>query len=410
MSLKNPQVLKVKDDVYWTGVIDWHMKTFHGYETREGSTYNSFLIMDEQPTLVDTVKAPFCNQMIERVRTLIPLDKIKYVVVNHLEPDHAGSLPEMMKVMPNATIVTSTRGLANMERVLGPVSGPKQTVKTGDTLCIGKRTLSFVDTPMLHWPESMMTYSSYDKVLFSSDGFGQHYASSKRFDDEMDAHEKELVREAMVEYIANILGCFAPSIKRALPALSQLEIDTICNAHGVIWRSKEGVQHAIKTYVDFAEGKHLKKKVLILFDTMYGSTETMARAIEAGVLSTGAHCKSISASARGITEIAREAFDSAAIAVGSPALNRGTMPTIASALAYMSGLDLIKGKSVGVFGSYGWSPMGVTGILKQLEAAGGQKVADPIAQNWRCDDAVLERCFELGRQLGEQALAVAGQQ
>ena len=407
MSLKTPQVCKVKDDVFWTGVIDWHVKTFHGYETREGSTYNSFLIMDEQPTLIDTVKAPFSKQMIERVRTLISLDKIKYMVVNHLEPDHAGALPEIMKLLPNATIVTSTKGLANMERVLGPVVGPKQAVKTGDTLCIGKRTLAFVETPMLHWPDSMMTYSAYDKILFSIDGFGQHFASSKRFDDEFDAYEIEHVREAMTEYTANILGCFGNVIKKYLPALVPLDIETICNAHGVIWRSKEGVAYAVKQYADFAEGKHLKKKVLILFDTMYGSTETMARAIEAGVLSAGAECKSISASTRGITEIAREAFDSAAIAVGSPALNRGPMPTISGAVSYIGGLDLVKGKNVGVFGSYGWSPMGVNGVMKTLESFGGIKVMEPIAQNWKCDDAVLERCYELGRQLGEKAVAAA---
>lgn len=409
MSLKTPQVLKVKDDVYWTGVIDWHIKTFHGYETKDGSTYNSFLIMDEKPTLIDTVKAPFCTQMVERVRTLIPLDKIQYVVVNHLEPDHAGSLPEVMKLLPNATIVTSTKSLANMERVLGPVPGPKQAVKTGDVLNIGKRNLSFVETPMLHWPESMMTYSDYDKILFSIDGFGQHYASGKRFDDEMDSHEIEHVREAMTEYTANILGCFAPMIRRALPALSKLDIETICNAHGVIWRSKEGVAYAIKQYADFAEGKHLKKKVLIIFDTMYGTTETMARAIEAGVLSTGAECKCISASVRGTTEIAREAFDSSAIAVGSPALNRGNMPPISAALSYIGGLDLVKGKGVGVFGSYGWSPMGITAMMKTLEANGGVKVMEPITQNWKCDDAVLERCFELGRQLGERALAAGAE-
>lgn len=407
MSLKTPQVLKVKEDVYWTGAIDWHIKTFHGYETREGTTYNSFLIMDEKPTLIDSVKAPFCKDMVERVRSLIPLDKIQYIVVNHLEPDHAGSLPELMKLLPNATIVTSGKSLANMEKVLGPVPGNKQAVKTGDKLNIGKRTLSFVETPMLHWPESMMTYSDYDKILFSIDGFGQHYASGKRFDDEMDAHELALVREACIEYMANILGCFGPVIKRCLPAIAALDIETICNAHGVVWRSKEGVDWVVRLYSAFAENKHLRPKVVILFDTMYGSTETMARAIEAGVLSTGAECKAISLSSRGLTEVARETFDAAAVAVGTPALNRGPMPTVAGALSYIGGLDLLKGKSVGVFGSYGWAPMAVGGVMKTVEGFGGVKVMEPVTQNWKCDDAVLERCVELGKQLGEKAIAAA---
>eukprot|EP00766_Chilomastix_caulleryi_P003331 gnl/Chilomastix_caulleri/440.p1 GENE.gnl/Chilomastix_caulleri/440~~gnl/Chilomastix_caulleri/440.p1 ORF type:complete len:250 (+),score=87.35 gnl/Chilomastix_caulleri/440:711-1460(+) len=231
---------------------------------------------------------------------------------------------------------------------------------------------------------------------------------AKDFDDEFTGLEIEHVHEAMTEYTANILGCFGNVIKKYLPALAPLDIETICTAHGVVWRSKEGVAYALKQYQDFAEGKHLKKKVLIVCDTMYGSTETMARAIEAGVLSVGAECKSISAANRGVTEIAREAFDAAAIAVGSPALNRGTLPTIAGSVTYIGNLDLVKGKSIGTFGSYGWSPMGITGLQTTLESFGGSKVSEPIVQNWKCDDAVLEKCYDLGRKLGEKAL-LAGQ-
>ena len=170
-------------DVYWVGAVDWNVRDFHGYQTDRGSTYNAYVIRDERSVLIDTVKAPFADVLLRNVNEVLNLSSLTYVVCNHAEPDHSGSLSAVMSRYPQAELVCNAKCKDALSRHYD-VSGWKfKVVADGDTLSLGRKTLAFADTPMAHWPESMVTYLTDDRLLFSMDAFGQHYASSERFDD-----------------------------------------------------------------------------------------------------------------------------------------------------------------------------------------------------------------------------------
>ena len=178
----------LKDGVNWVGVVDWNLRDFHGYITYRGATYNSYLISDEKIALVDTVKSTFSEELAEKISELTSFEKIDYIIVNHVEMDHSSSLPVIAKLAKNAKIIASTRGKDALIEHYGPDFERVETVKTGDEIKLGKRTLRFLEAPMLHWPDSMFTYLVEDKILMPNDAFGQHLASSGRFDDEVDEH------------------------------------------------------------------------------------------------------------------------------------------------------------------------------------------------------------------------------
>ena len=171
------KAIEVKKGIYWVGAVDWSVRNFHGYTTNRGATYNAYLIIDEKITLIDTVKAPFAGELLARIRSVVDPEKIDYVVSNHVEMDHSGALPVIMKACPNAKVVTSApSGVKGLTAHYGEYD--YMPVKGGDTLSLGERSLAFVTTPMVHWPDNMVTYCPEEKILFSNDAFGQHYASN----------------------------------------------------------------------------------------------------------------------------------------------------------------------------------------------------------------------------------------
>ena len=179
--------VEMLNNIYWVGAIDWNIRHFHGfsYSTHRGTTYNAYLIIDKKIALVDTVYKSFSEEMIERIKKVLDPAKISYIIANHVESDHSGSIKELLKLAPNATIVGTEKCKEGLEKhYFG--DWKFQTVKTGDTLNLGERTLTFLEAPMLHWPDTMFTYIEKDSLLLSNDGFGQHLASSSRFDDEVD--------------------------------------------------------------------------------------------------------------------------------------------------------------------------------------------------------------------------------
>ena len=266
------KAIEMKKGIYWVGAVDWSMRSFHGYSTRRGSSYNAYLILDEKITLIDTVKAPFVTELLERVSSVVDPKKIDYIVSNHVEPDHSGSLPIVAKCCPNAKIVTSApNGLKGLTGRYGEL--PYQAVKTGETLSLGARTLSFVATPMLHWPDSMVTYCPEEKILFSNDAFGQHLAANRRFDDENDMH---IIMEEAKKYYANILMLYGKQAQTALSALGGLPIEMILTGHGVSWRAH--IPEILDAYKKWSAGE-LEEKAVVVFDSMWGSTERLAKAI-----------------------------------------------------------------------------------------------------------------------------------
>jgi flavorubredoxin len=203
----------LKEGIFWVGVVDWNIRDFHDYLTSRGSSYNAYLIKDEKIALIDTVKAWFCNELVEHISELTSLEKIDYIIVNHVEMDHSSSLPIVTKLAKNAKILATVRGKEELIKHYGKEFERVETVKSGDTIKLGKRTLTFLEAPMLHWPDSMFTYVVEDKVLMPNDAFGQHLASSGRFDDEVD---QEILMEEAVTYYANILMPFAPLIVKKI--------------------------------------------------------------------------------------------------------------------------------------------------------------------------------------------------
>ena len=235
--------IELKPDIYWVGGIDWDIRNFHGYLTQRGTTYNSYLIMDKKITLVDTVKHYLFDEMIERIKAITDPSKIDYIISNHVEMDHSGSIPKLLELCPKAKVITSTRGEKGL-RLHYKKDLNFKVVNSGDTLNIGKRTLHFVHIPMVHWPDSMVTYSPQDEILFSSDAFGQHLASSGRFDDEADP---AVVMQEAAKYYANILMPFGSLIPPVAEKLGTLKIKIIAPDHGVIWRSDPAGEHLLRT-------------------------------------------------------------------------------------------------------------------------------------------------------------------
>ncbi|MFO8009937.1 MAG: FprA family A-type flavoprotein [Dehalococcoidia bacterium] len=384
--------VQLTDRVYWVGAIDWNIRNFHGYSTHRGTTYNCFLIMDEKIALIDTVKEPFFGEMLGRIKELVDPKDIDYIISNHVEMDHSGSLPMMLQEAPKAELITTEkRGEAGLKKHFG-FERQMIAVKEGSTLDLGKRQLTFVPTPMLHWPDSMVTYSPYDEILFSSDAFGQHLATSKRFDDEVDP---AVVMQEAAKYYANILMLFGHLIPGAVKKLSGLSIKIIAPDHGVIWRSDPA--KIISAYSDWAEGK-TARKALVIYDTMWHSTEKMANAIAEGLISEGVEVKSFDLTATDKSDIITNVLDAGALIIGSPTLNNGMFPTVAGFLCYLKGLKP-KNKIGTAFGSYGWGGGATKAICQELELAGVELVDEPFTVNWVPEKPEIKQCFELGQRI-----------
>ncbi|MCF7932795.1 MAG: FprA family A-type flavoprotein [Acholeplasmataceae bacterium] len=356
------QALKIKENVYWVGAIDWNLRDFHGYQTNRGGTYNAYLIVDETITLIDNVYQPLTDEIIERISSVIDPSTIDVIISNHGEPDHSGSIEEMLRRAPNAKVYASApAGLKSLSGLHpGIVVHP---VKTGDTLSIGKRTLTFIQTPLVHWPDNMVTYDAYDKILFSNDMFGQHVASFERYDNEMSL---DMLLEETKTYYANIMQPYGPSVKKALAQIKPLAIEMIATSHGVIW--KDHIGDVMGLYETLSTGER-QNKAVVIYDTMWGSTEKMAIAIAEAFASKGIKTIIRHLGNNPLSEIVTDVMDATYIAVGSPTLNTEMLPSVSGFLTYLKGL-VPKGLSYVAFGSYGWGQKGPKNVDLVMEEMG----------------------------------------
>jgi len=391
--------ISLVEGIHWVGVVDWNIRDFHGYVTRRGTTYNAYLIQDEKTALVDTVKHTFSSELLRNICEIMDPAKIDYIIVNHVEMDHSSSLPIIAKYAKNATIIASPRGKDAIIEHYGP-EFQVQVVKTGDELKLGKRTLRFIEATMLHSPDSMFTYVVEDKILLPNDPFCQHLATSERFDDEVDEH---VLMEEAKTYYANILMPLAPLITRKLEEVTQMGIPIamIAPSHGIIWRSDP--MKIIQAYADWSAGA-AKNKIVIVYDTMWGSTDKMARAIAEGAASEGAEVKVLKLRAADLTEAMTEILDAKAVLVGSPTLNNGMFPTVSAFLTYAVGLKP-KGKLWSFFGSYGWGGGAVKSMLEMAQKAGFQVYESSIEVKYVPDQEDLKNCVEFGKQIAAKIKA-----
>jgi flavorubredoxin len=387
--------VEVVEGIYWVGAIDWNIRDFHGYSTKEGTTYNAFLILDEKITLIDAVKKEFADDLINNISQIIDPKKIDYVISNHTEMDHSGGLARVMhRIGEDKPIYCSKLGRKNLPRHFNPKYN-YQTVEDGGELSLGQRTLTFMETRMVHWPDSMFTYAKEDKILFASDGFGQHYASMERFDDQVG---DEIMVHAK-KYFANILLLYTDLIVKVFEKVQSLSLDLkiICPDHGIIWRKDP--MKIINAYVEWCQQKP-KRKALVVYDTMWHSTEMMAEAIVDSLNQEGVKAMPMHLRRWHRSDIITEALDAGAIIVGSPTLNNGLFPTIADFLTYLKGLKP-KTKIGAAFGSFGWSGEAPKLIQQELEAMKFDLIDSPLKVQYIPDAKGIEACHELGRKIAK---------
>ncbi|HIH69154.1 FprA family A-type flavoprotein [Methermicoccus shengliensis] len=389
MALKS---LKIKENIYWVGAIDWEERDFHNFEIVRGATYNAYLIIDDKITLVDTVKHKFFHEMVERIREIIDPSQIDYIVSNHVETDHSGSLADIKRIAKDAVVVCTSRGKSGLCKHFDCKDWEFKVVKTGDELKIGKRTLTFIETPMLHWPDNMVTYVKGDKLLLSNDAFGQHIASVERYDEELGV--EEAIKWAKI-YYANILMPFGELVKKKLKEIEGVQIGMIAPSHGVIWKNPGRIIEAYKKWADF----EAEDKLVVVYDTMYNSTARIARAIAEGA-SKGVKVRLFHVRRDAWSEIMTEILDAKAIAIGAPTMHNTVFPPVAGFLAYMRSLKP-KNKIGVAFGSYGWGGGAVKEINRIFEELKFD-VMEPLQIKYRPTEDELRKAFELGVEIAEK--------
>ena len=387
------EACEIKKGIFWVGVVDWNVRTFHGhtYSTNRGTTYNAYLIIDEKITLVDTVYGPFANEMIEKIRQIVPPEKIDYIIANHVETDHSGALPALMKICPKAKIFGTAKCKEGLYRHYYE-NWDFQIVKTGETLNLGKRNLAFVEAPMIHWPDSMFTYLPEEQLLMPNDAFGQHYATSVRFDDETNICE--LMDEAE-KYYANILWPLGSMILKKIQDVQKMNIpiDMIAPSHGIIWRKDPA--KIINAYISWAKNE-AASKVVVFYETMWGSTEKMARKMVQGLTDAGVEVKLFDLAQSDRSEVIKACLGSKGYIIGSSTHDNGMLPTIAGFLEFFKGLKP-QNRLAAVFGSYGWAGGAVKDIEEILKSAGIELAMPGISVKYVPDENEIKQCYEFGK-------------
>lgn len=390
---------KIAEGIYWVGYVDWSVRNFHGYTTSRGSTYNAYLVKAGKTALIDGVKAPYAGALLANVKELAGGGTVDYIVCNHAEPDHSGAIPAAVKAFPGAEVVTNAKCAEALSLHYDTAGWKFRIVNDGDVLDLGGKTLAFYTTPMAHWPESMATYVKEDSLLFSMDIFGQHYASSARFDTEADL--EEVFQEAKT-YYANIVLLYARPAAAALKKLGALDLKTVCPSHGIIWTKH--LPEIVSRYMDWAPSRPTAK-VVVAYATMWGSTGKMAAAIAEGATAAGGvDVKVLDLNACDDTDVVRELMDCGSFAVGSPTLNMGILPRVARTLTYVRGLKPA-GKTAFAFGSFGWGSKGAEEAAGYLESFGCTIMRPPLTRRFAPDAATLEECRAAGAALAAAAVS-----
>lgn len=393
-------IVPVAENVYWVGAVDWQARHFHGYtyHTHRGTSYNAYLVMDERIALIDTVMHGFEDEMLRHIAEVVDLARIDYVIANHGEPDHSGAIPAVMERAPNATLVHSQRAADSLGKYV-PHGWWRQVVGTGDTISLGHRTLTFVEAPMLHWPDSMFTYIPEDRLLLPNDAFGQHLASIERFADEVDP---AVLWDEARKYFANVLTPFSKLILRKVEEIQEmgLQIATIAPSHGLIWR--ENPLQIVEQYVRWARGE-ADPRALVVYETMWGSTAEMAHAIAEGIAAAGVEARVLPLPQTDPTTVIGELLEAKGIVLGSPTHNRRMLPNVAALLEDLIGLRPVA-KLGAAFGSHGWSGGAVPLLEKGLKEAGIEVVQEGLALTWRPTAEERAQAMAWGQAFGKRVL------
>ena len=392
---------KLKENVYWVGAHDWEVKQFHGneYSTHRGTSYNAYLIMGEKNVLIDSVAEEATPILLKRIQDHVKLSEIDYIIINHAEPDHSGSLAILMDKCENAQLISSVKGVDSITNTFHKDWDIK-TVKTGDELDIGGgENLVFIDATMLHWPDSMFTYMTGKNILFSNDAFGQHLASWNMFNDEVD--QCELEQEAL-KYYANILTPFSSFVTKKIEEIVAMNVplDIIAPSHGIIWR--DNPIQIVEKYLEWAKGES-EDRVIIMYNTMYGSTKKMAEHIGFGLEEAGVDYRVYNASSTDLNDLLTQIFLAKGLIVGASTINNGPLVSLYPVLKEIKGLKYT-GKVGATFGSYGWSGESPKALQDLLEESKVEIIQDSIKIKYVPNPEELQQCIDFGKSFGEKML------
>lgn len=397
-------IAQLTKDIYWIGTNDWDLREFHSMHAPVGTSYNSYLIQCDQPTVIDCVKSPFYNQWVSRLQTVFGEDLrgLKHIVLQHAEPDHTSAMQQFMQQFPHVQLLCTEANFKTLSRFYNTKKWNKKIVKLGTPINLGNKQIIMAGVPLAHWPEQAVTYVPDEKVLFSSDAFGQHIASSKRFMDEIDSC---LYHAELKSYFSNILMRLWKPVLKAMDTAGKLPgINMLLPAHGVGYRRPEDIAHVLDIYRRYCL-QIPEKKLTVLYDCNWFGTEKMAVAIASGAASVGVDVKCCHARHTHITNVATEMIDSAGIAVGSPVLHESILPDLACHLSYLKCLN-VRNKVGAIFGNYGWTKNAVQKEIRQqlFTPCKVKEVAEPVMGLWNPVEEDFRRCEELGRKLGEAVI------
>ncbi|HTW90690.1 MAG TPA: FprA family A-type flavoprotein [bacterium] len=383
--------IKVSEHVWWVGAVDWALRDFHGYSTQRGTTYNAYLVMGDYPVLIDTVKAPFRDEMLARVASVVNPSEVKVIVSHHAEMDHSGALPQVIDVIKPDKVYASQMGVKNLHDQ--QLDRQEITaVKDTELLRLGGLNFTFLETRMLHWPDSMISYLHEDELVFSQDGFGMHLATPRLFADENDL---AVLLDEGKRYFANILLPYSPLILKLLDRIETLgiSIKTIAPDHGPVWR--RDFDTLLGWYAKWATQKP-ENRAVVAYDTMWQSTATMARSIADGLRDGGTDAVVMPMSCMTRADVITDLVCAGAFLVGSPTINNTVFPTLADVLAYVRGL---KPKNLigAAFGSYGWSGEACAQVEAALREMGVEIALPALRLKFVPDAAALIQCREFGK-------------
>ncbi|MEJ5268448.1 MAG: FprA family A-type flavoprotein [Bacteroidales bacterium] len=391
----NEKVLNVTDNVKWIGILDFDIVTFDiVMETKYGTTYNSYFIDAEKKAIVETVKEKFASEYIEKIKSVVNASEIEYIILDHTEPDHSGSLGKLLEIAPNATVVGSGNAIRYLQDMF-PVNFKHLIVKDGDELNLGNKTLKFIAAPNLHWPDSIYTYLVEDKVLFTCDSFGAHFCKEEMFDDLVGDYY-----DAFKYYFDVILKPYSKFMLKAIEKIRPLEINVIATGHGPILRTRHQeiinlTEKLSKEYVLLSE--HQNKKVLITYVSAYGYTGEMANAIAEGIkLSGNVDVEVMDIEKIDLGELDSKLVLSDAILIGSPTINQNTLLPIYKLFALINPIR-DRSKLAGAFGSFGWSGGATEIINANLKSLKLNVVEDVPAMKFRANQEQKNQLIEFGK-------------
>lgn len=395
--------VKIKENVHWVGALDPNLVVFDiVIPTEHGTTYNSYLVQGSEKTaLIDTVKASYTEEYFKTIASVVDPKSIDYIVINHTEPDHSGALPELVDFVPNITTVFSNTAKTFVGNILHR-EFKSIVVGDGDSIDLGGKTLKFVSTPFLHWPDSMFTYLVEDKILFTCDAFGAHYCSEERFSDEIEA--KDEAYDAFEFYYKCILRPFKEYIMKALDKIADFDLEIVAPSHGPILRKEQlsYIDH-YKKWAYKVKDPSIKKKISIIYVSSYGNTEKMAKSIARGTLIPGVQASLFNATQMSMAELVDEVEISDGIILGTPTLNGKTPEPIFNIISNLVTLN-VKGKAAAVFGCYGWSGEAIQMTEDILKSLRFNIIGESCKLKMVPTEEELKGCEEFGRKYANELL------